>query len=249
MMRIDAQGLNYKELNHMVREAVAQGQFDLFLDHVNGQRYIGDALAGNVQIRVKGVAGQDLAAFMDGPTIRVEGNAQDGVGNTMNSGKVVILGQAGDVLGYAMRGGKLYVTGNAGYRIGIHMKSYQNMVPVIVIGGKAADFLGEYMAGGVLIVLGMGAQEEEFARKALAGDYLGTGMHGGAIYLRGKIDPSQIGREIAPADLTEEDHRLLHSELAEFCQDVGWNLEEVLEVPFTKLVPLSHRPYGGHYSY
>jgi glutamate synthase domain-containing protein 3 len=247
MLRIDAGGLHYRELNHLIRQAVAEGESEIVLDRVNGQRYIGDGLQGNVAIRIKGTPGQDLAAFMDGPTIRVEGNAQDAVANTMNLGKVIISGQAGDVLGYAMRGGKLYVGGDAGYRIGIHMKSYRNQVPVIIIGGKVGDFLGEYMAGGVLMVLGM--TEEEFPPRPLAGDYLGVGMHGGAIYLRGAIDPDQIGKEISPAEMSEEDHRLLRKELAEFCQDMEWDLEKVLEVPFVKLVPISHRPYGGHYSY
>jgi len=248
MLRIDARGLHYRELNHLVRQAVAGGESDILLDHVNGQRYIGDALKGQVQIRIQGTPGEDLAAFMDGPTIRVKGNAQDAVANTMNSGKVVITGQAGDVLGYAMRGGKLYVGGDAGYRIGIHMKSYRSQVPVIVIGGRVADFLGEYMAGGVLIVLGIG-KEEESPDRPLAGEYLGVGMHGGAIYLRGRVNPHQIGKEIAPTELTEADHRLLRTELTEFCQDEGWDLQKVLEVPFLKLVPLSLRPYGGHYSY
>lgn len=248
MLRIDAGGLHYRHLNEIVRQAIDQGETDLLLDRVNGQRYIGDGLLGKVQIRIKGTPGEDLAAFMDGPTIKVEGNAQDAVANTMNSGKVIISGMAGDVLGYAMRGGKLYVAGDAGYRVGIHMKSYRDQVPVIIIGGQVADFLGEYMAGGVLIVLGMG-QEEGSHSHPPAGDYLGVGMHGGAIYLRGAVDPDRIGKEISPTDLTEEDHRLLRGELAEFCKDVGWELEEVLKSPFTKLVPLSNRPYGGHYSY
>ena len=247
MLRIHAGGLHYQELNHLIRQAVAAGESDIVLERVNGQRYIGDGLHGNVEIRIKGTPGQDLAAFMDGPTIRVEGNVQDAVANTMNLGKVVVSGQAGDVLGYAMRGGKLYVAGDAGYRIGIHMKSYRNQVPVIIIGGKVGDFLGEYMAGGVLMVLGMSG--EEFPPRPLAGDYLGVGMHGGAIYLRGTVEPDQIGKEISPAEMSEEDHRLLRTELAEFCQDVGWDLETVLEAPFLKLVPISHRPYGGHYSY
>ncbi|MDH7499968.1 MAG: hypothetical protein QHH30_06230 [candidate division NC10 bacterium] len=248
MIRIDARGLHYRELNQLVRQAVAQGESEILLDHVNGQRYIGDGLKGDIQIQIKGTPGQDLAAFMSGPTIRVEGNAQDAVANTMNSGKVVISGMAGDVLGYAMRGGKLYVGKDAGYRIGIHMKSYRHLIPVIIIGGKVGDFLGEYMAGGVLIVLGMG-EEAGSDPRPLAGDYLGAGMHGGAIYLRGAVDRSLIAKEIHATEVSEEDHKLLRTELSEFCQDLGWNLEKIWEVPFTKLVPVSHRPYGGHYSY
>jgi len=248
MMRIDARGLHYRELNQLIRQAVAQGESEILLDHVNGQRYIGDGLKGNAQIQIHGTPGQDLAAFMSGPTIRVEGNAQDAVANTMNSGKVVISGMAGDVLGYGMRGGKLYVGRDAGYRIGIHMKSYRHLVPVIIIGGKVGDFLGEYMAGGVLIVLGM-SEDGRSDGRPLAGDYLGVGMHGGAIYLRRSVDRNRIGKEIHATELSPEDHQLLQTELSEFCQDLGWDLEKIWEVPFTKLAPVSHRPYGGHYSY
>jgi len=37
--------------------------------------------------------------------------------------------------------------------------------------------------------------------------------------------------------------------LAEYCEAMGMDLEEVLSVPFTKLVPVSHRPYGKLYTY
>ena len=154
-MRIDAAGLHYRRLNEMVREAVRDGAAEILLDNVNGQRYIGCGLKSDVRITIEGVPGNDLAAFMDGLSITVMNNAQDGVGNTMNSGRVVIHGDAGDILGYSMRGGVILVKGDVGYRVGIHMKSYEDAVPVIVVGGRARDFLGEYMAGWVLVGLGL----------------------------------------------------------------------------------------------
>ncbi|HHW15250.1 MAG TPA: hypothetical protein GXX28_10010, partial [Firmicutes bacterium] len=145
MREIAAQSVEYRELNALVRAAVAAGERELVLTEVNGQRYLGVGLTEPVKLEIHGVAGNDLGAFMDGPTLEVWGNAQDGVGNTMSSGRVVIHGSAGDVLGYAMRGGRILVRGEVGYRVGIHMKSYQDQVPAIVIGGRAGDFLGEYM--------------------------------------------------------------------------------------------------------
>ena len=67
----------------------------------------------------------------------------------------IVHGNTGDAADYAMCGGKLYIKRNAGYRAGIHMKEYQDKIPVLMIGGSAGNFLGEYQAGGIIIVLGM----------------------------------------------------------------------------------------------
>jgi len=59
------------------------------------------------------------------------------------------------------------------------MKQYKEKKPVIVIGGTAGSFLGEYLAGGIIIVLGLNSEDT-----VPVGDFCGTGMHGGKIYLR-----------------------------------------------------------------
>ncbi|HEY5527116.1 MAG TPA: hypothetical protein VIK02_06015 [Candidatus Anoxymicrobiaceae bacterium] len=241
---IDAGGVYYKELNEQVRELTAQGFEEIVLDRVNGQRYIADGMRDKVRIVINGVPGNDLGAFMDGPTVMVNDNAQDGVGNTMNSGKIVICGHAGDVIGYGMRGGKVFVTGNIGYRVGIHMKSFKEQVPVIVAGGHAGDFFGEYMAGGLLVLLGMGD-----GGGPVVGNYVGTGMHGGAILLRGEVTEHQLGSEVREFDLDEEDNCILEALLEEFASDTGADLSDVNAADFIKLQPFSHRPYGNLYCY
>ncbi len=243
---IDSEGIYYKQLNEAVREAIASGAKRVVLRNVNGQRYIGTGLkTPGVHIEVHGTAGNDMAMFMDGPTVEVFGNAQDGVGNTMNAGKVIVHGDAGDVLGYGMRGGRVYVKGDVGYRVGIHMKAYENLVPIMVVGGKARDFFGEYMAGGLLVLLDMNSQFEGPA----VGGYLGTGMHGGTIYLRGEVEPWQCGREVGVFEASDEDMAELRPVLADYCEALGMDLAEVESKPFTKLVPVSHRPYGKLYAY
>ncbi len=245
MYTIDAKGMYYRDLNRLVREAISKGEKDLLLKNVNGQYYIGDGIrAKDVRITIEGVPGNDLAAFMDGPTIIVKGNAQDNIGNTMNSGKIVVEGHAGDVLGYGMRGGKLHILGDVGYRVGIHMKGYRRQVPVIIAGGRAGDFLGEYMAGGVLILLGLDANG-----KPIAGDYIGTGMHGGVIFIRGDVDVRRCGAEVGVMEPDENDRKLLKTYLEEYCKDFGLNLDEVMAKEFKKLVPVSLRPYGNLYAY
>ena len=258
-MRIDAKGICYKELNKLIHQAVNSGEKDIILDNVNGQRYIGDGLSGNIKIVINGIPGNDLAAFMDGPTIVVNSNGQDGIGNTMNAGKIIVHGDVGDIAGHAMRGGKIYIKGSAGYRTGIHMKSYKDLYPVIVIGGIAGAFLGEYMAGGLIVVLGLNRKKSPQKKTnndgpstmddELIGNYCGTGMHGGTMYIRGGIEDYQLGKEVKNFSLGNEDNIVLRKYLKEYCTCFSLNFKNVMEGDFIKLLPSTHRPYGKLYAY
>ncbi|MGQ9653023.1 MAG: hypothetical protein ACUVXD_03065 [Thermodesulfobacteriota bacterium] len=246
-MRIDATGLHYRDLNQRIREAIRRGELRFELVGVNGQRYIADGLEGEIEIRILGTPGQDLAAFMNGPTVWVHGNAQDGVGNTMDAGKIMVRGMAGDVVGYGMRGGVIHVLGDVGYRVGIHMKSYKDKVPLIVIGGKAGDFLGEYMAGGRIVLLGMFGTSP--LDRPICGNYLGTGMHGGTIYVRGSVDPYRLGRGLTSKSLEDGDIQFLDSAIRAFAQDFELDPDPILTGRFIKIQPATHRPYGSMYAY
>jgi len=243
--KIDAKGVYYRQLNDEIQQAAREGADSIALENVNGQRYIGTRLDRPVHIDIYGVPGNDLGAYMNGSTIIVHDNGQDAIANTMNDGKIVVHGHAGDVLGYAMRGGKLFIKSNVGYRVGIHMKEYQDKVPVLVAGGTAGSFFGEYMAGGILILLGLGRKKGE----PIAGDYLGTGMHGGVMYIRGEVDKTRIGKEVSVFDLTKEDEAKLKEVLTEYCKDLDLDYKEIMKEKFVKLVPVSHRPYGNMYAH
>jgi glutamate synthase domain-containing protein 3 len=244
-IHLDARGLHYHDLNVRLRELVQQGAEEIILHGVMGQRYLGTNLQRKVRITIDGVPGNDLGAFMDGPDIHVLSSAQDGCGNTMNSGRIVVHGSAGDIVGHSMRGGKILVRDNAGYRVGIHMKEYGAVRPVIVIGGTAQHFLGEYMAGGILVVLGsqLGADQPHPSH------FVGTGMHGGVIYLRGQVDTSFLGKEVGQAPMEPEDHWLLRQLAQEYADTFQTPVESLLSRPFAKLVPLTKRPYGRLYTY
>ncbi|RII27685.1 MAG: hypothetical protein CXR31_05495 [Geobacter sp.] len=243
-MKIDAQGVYYKDLNNQIRSAVSAGAEKIELVNVNGQYFIGDGINLPVTISIKGVPGNDLGAFMNGATIIVHDNAQDNIGNTMNAGKVVVHGHAGDVLGYGMRGGRIHILNDVGYRVGIHMKSYQENKPVLIAGGKAGDFFGEYMAGGVLVLLGMFSDDPE---KPVHGYCFGTGMHGGTIFVRGGVDEAKLSREVGVFELTAGDRLELEGYLKEYCRDLKIDLKEVLAEKFVKVLPKSKRPYGDLY--
>lgn len=243
-MKIEANGKDHKELNERIRNASKNGEREIRLEGVNGQRYIGAALESDLKIQVEGVPGNDLAAFMDGPTIEVDSNGQDVIGNTMNSGKVILHGHAGDIVGHSMRGGKIFVEGEIGYRAGIHMKAYKELHPVMIVGGKAGDFLGEYMAGGLLIVLGINGNGSD-----IVGSHVGTGMHGGEIYIRGEVKEHQIGEGVGMEEPAEKDLKFIEDYLEEYADDFDMDVERIMDEKFVKLSPETHRPYGKIYAY
>ncbi len=242
---ISADGTHYRDLNALIREAVEKGVQRIDLRDVHGQRYIGTNLRAGADIHIYGTPGNDLGAFMNGSRITVHGNAQDGCGNTMNEGEIIVHGHAGDITGLAARGGKIFVREGVGYRAAIHMKEYGEKKPTLVIGGTAQDFLGEYMAGGILVVLGIGLAEGEPHRA----NFVGTGMHGGAIYLRGHINDYQLGKEVGVRKPDKKDREVLSNLVSQFAAHFDYDAEEIMSGSFVKLVPLYLRPYGRLYAY
>ncbi|MFC1998913.1 hypothetical protein ACFLVR_04675 [Chloroflexota bacterium] len=242
---IDAAGLSFRDLNLKLREQVACGAQKILLLNTCGQRYIGTDLDRRVSINIVGTPGNNLGSFMNGPQITVYGNAQDGSGNTMNEGQIVVHGHAGDITGLAARGGKIFIRDDVGYRAGIHMKEYEDKKPALVIGGTAQDFMGEYMAGGVLIMLGLNLKEGQYHRA----NYIGTGMHGGVIYIRGEVDEFQLGKEVGVAELTGDDLKILSGYVNEYAGHFECDADEVMGGRFIKLYPRYLRPYGRLYAY
>jgi glutamate synthase domain-containing protein 3 len=101
------------------------------------------------------------------------------------------------------------------------------------------------MAGGVLILLGLNLKAGE-SHKA---NFIGTGMHGGIIYMRGDVQEFQLGREVGATELDENDYVVLKELVGEFASHFDYDAEEILEHKFIKLLPLCLRPYGRLYAY
>jgi glutamate synthase domain-containing protein 3 len=244
-MKFDAKGLHYRDLNEQLRAALKSGEKCLSVDNVNGQRYIGTGMNSECRIELFGTPGNDLAAFMNGPRLTVRGNAQDAVGNTMSGGRVAVHGHAGDLLAHSMRGGMVLVRDSAGYRVGIHMKAFGPRAARVVVGGKVGDYAGEYMSGGMLVALGLVGEPG----RPVAGSYLGTGMHGGEIWVRGEVRDEQLGREVGRAAVADADWERLCGLLAEFAAEFDLEAGQFKREDFVRLVATSHRPYGRLYVY
>lgn len=236
-MKISAANTDFKELNELIKAA---GD-DVFVSDCCGQRYIGCGLKNKV-ITIEGTPGNALGAYLDGATIKVKGNVQDAVGDTMNEGSIIVYGNAGDALGYAMRGGRIYVRGDAGYRTGIHMKQYKDKKPVIIVGGRVGSFLGEYLAGGLIIVLGIGFRELP------VGDFTGTGMHGGKMYIRTDMELNSLPAQVVAGTATKEDMDEILPYLTEFCSIFDYNAEEITGSKFYILKPNAKNPYKQLYT-
>jgi len=241
--------LDYKALNERIHEAIKKGYKKIIINDVCGQRFIGASLQGDLELIINGLPGNDLGIFMDGPRIIVNGNSEDQAGNTMNDGNIIIDGDGGDVIGLSARGGKIYIKKDVGYRIGIHMKEFQEKIPSIIIGGTPREFFGEYMAGGILISLRLNIesgnvtnQEEKLAPN------IGSGIHGGSIFIRGDIPDSYLGIGAVKMKINEEDNRRIAPILKEFCSNFNIDEDFIWNESFFKIFPGSHRPYATYYT-
>ncbi|MBU3966422.1 MAG: hypothetical protein KKG76_03460 [Euryarchaeota archaeon] len=114
----------------------------------------------------------------------------------------------------------------------------------ITINGTPGNDLGAFM-NGPRIIVNANAQDG-IANTMNAGEII---VHGSVIYIRGKVDPYHLGKEVSCLELNEEDTKLIGSYLKEYCECFGFDYNEVMGGKFTKLVPLSHRPYGDLYVY
>jgi len=243
-VRIDAKDLHYTPLNQMLRRAVANGATEIEIDNVLGQRFIADGLKGDgVMITIYGVPGGDLGMFMSGPTLIVHGNADHAPGNTMDAGKIVIHGSAGDAVAHSMRGGRVYVRDNIGYRGGIHMKQYLEKRPILVVGGSARAFPGEYMAGGLLIVLGMSGTSPLSERG------VGSGIHGGEIFVRGNVDDRILGVGAKQKPATDDEKDRIAPIVRDFADQFSLDAAPLLVSDYTRIAPASARPFANKYTW
>jgi len=101
------------------------------------------------------------------------------------------------------------------------------------------------MAGGLLIVLGLDRRPGE----PLVGHWCATGMHGGIIFLRGDVDPSRIASQfVSVLPASDADLDLLRPHLQAYCDAFSLDPQELLAEPFSRIAPISHRPFGAKYA-
>lgn len=209
LRKVDARNMEFKEINREVSEAYSRGETGLVVENCRGQRYLGIGISTRksgiltpFKVELSGFPGNCLANLNDGASFEVFGNVADDLADTMHAGSVVVHGNARDVAAQALQGGHIYVRGAVGNRAAIQMREYENERPFLIVGETADDYLGEYMAGGVVMILNLSDSPKP------ARNYIGTGMVGGRIYIRGNVGEDQIG--LLPQ--REDVLRYLHSQ-------------------------------------
>ncbi|HJN35697.1 MAG TPA: glutamate synthase-related protein, partial [Prochlorococcaceae cyanobacterium Fu_MAG_50] len=174
-----------------VQEALeSHGTVQRSIEIINTDRSVGARLAGEIAQRhgnrgfsgelnllLKGFAGQSFGAFLvQGMDLRLEGEANDYVGKGMNSGRITLVPDPeavdpgrqvilGNTCLYGATGGQLFAHGRAGERFAV-----RNSGATTVVEG-AGDHCCEYMTGGIVVVLGA------------TGRNVGAGMTGGVAFL------------------------------------------------------------------
>ncbi|MFV0401215.1 MAG: glutamate synthase [Oscillospiraceae bacterium] len=239
MMTIEAKGMHFQELCHTIKSS---GDGPVKVINCNGQRFLAGGMV-SANLTIEGTPGNALGAYLDTGTITVHGNAQEATGDSMNGGEIVIYGSAGDGTGYAMRGGRILVRDNTGYRAGIHMKEYGEHRPVLVIGGRAGHFLGEYQAGGRIIVLNLQGSSSP------VGDFCGTGMHGGEIFIRYDKPPAGLPKQVDSHRATQEEKCSIYGDVQHYCQLFDKNVDAIFRGDFYVLRPSQANPYRQMYTY
>lgn len=239
-MKIFAGDKHFQELNAEVRACADQ---KIEIENCMGQRYIASGLKDK-EITIHGIPGNALCAYLNNCRVEVFGNAQDATGDTMNAGTLIVHGNCGDATGYAMRGGMILIKGNVGYRAGIHMKAYQEQVPVLVVGGEAGSFLGEYQAGGYIVVLGLNVED-----RAPVGRFCATGMHGGRIYLRTKADaPFDLPESIDAREAVSEDLQEIRPFVEKYAEAFGMDADALMADRYLVLEPSTNNPFHKLYA-
>ncbi len=180
---IDALEIDYNKLDQNILNT---GKDHVTVKNVFGHRYIGMEFPDKRKtLDLYGYCGNCLMNLNINNHVNVYGNVADDCCDGMIGGKVVIHGNAGDVLAQAFQNGRIYVNGNVGNRAGLQMRSYSNFKPYLIINGGFDDYLGEYMSGGVILSFSNTEQ--------IDGKYIGSGMIGGKIIIRGNVNKNKIG--------------------------------------------------------
>lgn len=125
------------------------------------------------------------------------------------------------------------------------------------------------MAGGTILVVGV--DERSRLPGDVAGRFIGTGMHGGTIYVRGEVDKDHLGQEVEATVVTAQECGELRTLLKLYAtyfppaRENSGNMEigsgtrfdlvelskaakEIVESVFTRIRPASSRPYKNLYS-
>lgn len=187
---VDCGGLETREVNRAIRQAIVDGATDLVVRNPAGRHSLGVALEGDVRVTFDGPVGWYAAGMNSGPEVVVLGNAGWAVGECMMRGRIEVRGHAGSGTAASIRGGAVVIEGDSGARSGISMKG-----GTLVIGGNSGYMTGFMMQLGTIVVCGDVA------------DGVGDSMYEGTIYVGGSV--ASRGADAEFEEMTDPDLTVL----------------------------------------
>jgi len=194
---IDCRGKSTRQINGLLREAVAAGHHEIRVLEPDARHNLAVALLQPIHVIFEGSVGYYCAGMIDGATIEIRGSAGWGTAESMLSGTVVIDGHAGSGVAASIRGGTVVVRGDAAARAGVSMKG-----GTLLIGGSCGYMAGFMMQKGRIIICGD------------AGEALADSMYEGVVYVGGQI--AELGNDAVIEEPTVEEHAALNDLVASY---------------------------------
>jgi glutamate synthase domain-containing protein 3 len=99
------------------------------------------------------------------------------------------------------------------------------------------------MAGGTVLVLA------RHGGPAVAERGLGSGIHGGEIVLRGRVDPAVLGVGAMAVPLDAEARDRTRPLIEAYGEHFDVDVEPLLADDYTRIVPASTRPFANKYAW
>jgi glutamate synthase domain-containing protein 3 len=93
-----------------------------------------------------------------------------------------------------------------------------------------------------------GSKVEDVPADEVIRGSLGSGIHGGTIYIRGKVPERLLGVSATAQPFTQEDDITLRPILEEFCRHFDVDMERIYEREIAKIGPSSSRPFSAYYN-
>jgi glutamate synthase domain-containing protein 3 len=184
---VDAEGLQTREVNRGIKQAIAEGAREIHVLHPAGRHSFAVALkADDLKMVFEGPVGWYTAGMNFGPHVVVQGNCGWAIGECMMAGRIEVHGHAGSGTAASIRGGLVYVQGDSGARTGIAMKG-----GTLIVGGDAGYMSGFMMQEGSIVICGDAA------------DGIGDSMYEGTIYVGGSV--ASRGADAEVQDMTDAD--------------------------------------------
>jgi glutamate synthase domain-containing protein 3 len=196
-LSIDCRGKTTREINQLLREAIAAGQCDIHILGPDARHNLGVALLQPVQVVFEGSVGYYCGGMMDGARLEIRGSAGWGTAESMLNGTVLIDGNAGSGVAASIRGGTVVVRGDAAARAGVSMKG-----GTLLIGGSCGYMAGFMMQKGRIIICGD------------TGAALADSMYEGEVFVGGKIE--ELGNDAVLEEPKAQEQRAVQELLAQY---------------------------------